>query len=148
MGRIKPQERKNMKNIFDPNIRCTDPDTLQFCLPVSGGRFWYCEPNGFNDLLLPESGSKENRIFQKYMGNPQEFLGNARNDTLLKAIILNRNLWLSGEIDVRDFSEEEKWDMLSGIGLSWDDFDNDADRNQIISELYFESYPMDFRNDN
>ncbi|GAB6013645.1 hypothetical protein [Viscerimonas tarda] len=136
-----------MKNILNPNIRCTDPDTLQFCLPLSGDKFWYCEPNGFNDRLLPCSGSTESLIFQKYMGNPQKFLEDAGKDAALKAIILNRKLWLSGEIDVGNFLEEEKQEMLSSIGYFLNDFDNDADRNQIIAEVYFESYPMDFRND-
>jgi hypothetical protein len=136
-----------MKKLFDKDTHCTDPDSLQFCLPVSEHKFWYCEPNGYNDLLLPKSNSAESRIFDKYAGFPQELLRDAKKETAIKELMLNRQLWLFGEIDVRDFSEEEKTQLLMDYGYRREDFSNEADRNQIISEIYFESYPMDFRND-
>jgi hypothetical protein len=136
-----------MKKIFDKNTCCTDPGSLQFCLPVSDGEFWYCEPNGFNDRLLPGTGSIESLILQKYAGNPQQFLKDAQKDSSVKAFIRDRQLWLSGKIDVKDFSEEEKCELLSDYAYRWEDFSNDSERNQIICEIYFESYPVDFRND-
>jgi hypothetical protein len=74
-------------------------------------------------------------------------LRDAQKEPAVKVFILNRQLWLSGEIDVRDFPEEEKMQLLMDYGYRWEDFGNDTDRNQIISEIYFESCPMDFRND-
>ncbi|MDR3265994.1 MAG: hypothetical protein LBT24_00275 [Tannerella sp.] len=129
-----------MKRLFDKNIQCTDPDTLQFCLPVSEHEFWYCEPNIYNEAL------KGNPVYQRYLGDPQQLLEDFRKDNEVKAFLHNRLLWMSGEIDVRDFSEEEKRKLLADYGSKWDDFDA-AERNQIICENYFESNPMDFRND-
>jgi hypothetical protein len=130
-----------MKRLFDKNIRCTDPDTLQFCLPVSEHEFWYCEPDIYNEAL------KNNPVYQKYLSEPQQLMEDSHKDDAVKSFLRNRRLWMSGEIDVRDFSEEEKRKLLADYGYGWDDFDNDSDRNQIICENYFESNPMDFRND-
>jgi hypothetical protein len=137
-----------MKQLLDANILITDPDSLQFCLPVSEYRFWYCEPNGYNDLALPESDSTESRIFDKYAGYPWELLQDAQKEPAVKRLIQNRQLWLCGEIDVRDFPEEERMQLLADYSYRWEDFSNEAERNQIIAEIYFENYPMDFRYDN
>lgn len=136
-----------MKNILNPGIRCTDPDALQFCLPLSGNKFWYCEPNGFNDLLLRESGSTENEIIARYAGFPRKLLKDAQSGETLKAFLNNRLLWLCGTIDAEDFSNEEKRGLLSEYGYRWEDFNSNMERNQIICEIYFETNPMDFRND-
>ena len=42
-----------MKNLLNPGIEFTDPDTLQFCLPLSDKEFWYCEPNCYRSRSLP-----------------------------------------------------------------------------------------------
>ena len=131
-----------MKKIFDKNTCCTDPDSLQFCLPVSEHEFWYCQPDTGALLSCPE----ESLIHRKYLGNPKKLLEDAKIETAVMAFLQNRQVWLSGEIDVRDFSEEEQRELLSDYGYGWNDFDNDADRNQIICEIYFESFPMDFSN--
>ncbi len=136
-----------MENLLNPNITCTDPDNLQFCLPISEYEFWYCEPNGYNDLLLSDSNSNESQILEKYLGNPKQLLEDAKIDEAVKSFIANRLLWMSGEVDVRYFTQKEKEELLSDYGYSWEDFDNDIERNQIICENYFESNPMDFRND-
>jgi hypothetical protein len=135
-----------MRNLFNENIRCTDPDTLQFCLPVSENKFWYCEPNGYNDSLLPYSKTPESRILEKYLGYPQKMLEDAKADAEIKSFVENRRFWLNGTIDVRDFSKEEKREMIESCGVGWNDFNSNAERNQIICEIYFECYPMDFRN--
>jgi hypothetical protein len=137
-----------MKKLFDDNILFTDPDSLQFCLPISEHRFWYCEPDGYNDLLLPQSNSSESRIFNRYAGYPQELLQDAKKEAEVKRFTLNRQLWLSGTIDVRDFAEEEKTQLLMDYGYRREDFNHDGEIHQIIAEIYFESCPMDFRNDN
>lgn len=136
-----------MENLLNPKIKCTDPDQLQFCLKKSGEEFWYCEPNWYNDKLLPDAKTEERKIIQRYLGNPNRLLNDIKTDEKLKDIILDRHLWLSGSSEIDDFTEEEKHQLLDTYGYSWDDFDNDADRNQIICEIYFEQNPIDFRND-
>ncbi|MDR3266211.1 MAG: hypothetical protein LBT24_01390 [Tannerella sp.] len=130
-----------MEKLFDKNIQYTDPDTLQFCLPVSEHEFWYCEPDICNETWT------DSLVYQKYLGYPQKLLEDSQKDNEVKAFLHNRLLWMSGEIDVRDFSEEEKRKLLADYGYKWDDFNNEAERNQIICENYFESNPLDFRND-
>ena len=131
-----------MEKIFDTNIRPTDPDSLQFCLPVSEHEFWYCQPDMGTLLSCPA----ESLICRKYLGNPKRLLEDAKIEPVVKAFLQNRQVWLSGEMDVRDFSEEEQHKLLADYGYGWNDFDKDADRNQIICEIYFENFPMDFSN--
>lgn len=136
-----------MKNIFNTAIECTDPDQLQFSLKISDNEFWYCEPNCYHNKLLPESDAPEKQLLERYLGYPQKFVEDAQNDEKVKAFVSNRLLWLSGSSEMGDFTEEEKLELLESHGYSWDDFQDDADRNQIICEIYFEQNPMDFRND-
>ncbi|KAA6302832.1 MAG: hypothetical protein EZS26_001002 [Candidatus Ordinivivax streblomastigis] len=136
-----------MKNLFNKNIRCTDPATLQFCLPVSGDKFWYCEPNGFHDSLLPDSSTQERQIYERFIEYPYELLKAAERDAKVKPFLQNKLLWLSGTIDVRDFSDEEKRELAVDYGMTLDGMAAEEERNQLICEFYFESTPMDFRND-
>ena len=57
------------------------------------------------------------------------------------------NLWLEGEIDAADFSQQEQETLLADYGYQWEFFASDAERNQIICENQFEQYPYDYRND-
>jgi hypothetical protein len=134
-----------MKNLFNENIQCTDPDRLQFCLPVSKNKFWYCEPNVFNETLILDT--PQSRIYRQYLGHPEKMMDAAKEDKTVKAFMQNRLLWLNGKIDIRDFDREEEIELLADYGYHWEDFGNDADRNQLLCEHYFESYPMEFRND-
>jgi len=136
-----------MKNLLNPNIQCTDPDNLQFCLKVSNKEFWYCQPNGYYDKLLPESDTVELELLSKYMGHSKNLLEDAEKNVELKAILSNLQLWLTGSIDIDGFNHEEKLELLDDYGYSWDDFSSDAERNQIICENYFEQNLMEFRND-
>jgi hypothetical protein len=135
-----------MENLFNPGIRCTDPDNLQFCLKISDGEFWYCEPNIYHESIYTD-GTPENRLYERYKGNPKQFLIDTRTDENVKQFVNNRHLWLSGSIDADDFTHEEKTELLSGYGYAWDSFSDDSERNQIICENYFEQNPMDFHND-
>lgn len=136
-----------MEKIFNPSIECTDPDQLQFCLRISDKEFWYCEPNWYNDKLMPDAGTPERRLLLKYMGNPKKLLEDAQTDNELKALLANRQLWLHGSSETNDFTEEEKLELLDSYGYTWDSFTDDAGRNQIICEIYFEQNPMEFRYD-
>lgn len=137
-----------MKNLLHhPDIVCTDPDQLQFCLKISDTEFWYCEPNWYNDKLMPDSGTKESDIVEKYTGYPKALLDDAKTDNDLRAFLGNRQLWLHGSSEIKDFSQEEQEELLSGYGYSWSSFPSDAERNQMICENYFEQNPMEFRYD-
>lgn len=128
-----------MKEIFDTDIQCTDPDQLQFCKKLSDTCFWYCTPNIYNDKM-------PNHILEKYLGYPLVLLQDAKNDSEIYSFVTNFQFWLEGEIDVNDFTQEEKEELLDDYGYKWDSFNSDAERNQIICENYFESYPIDFMN--
>lgn len=136
-----------MENILNPGIHCTDPDQLQFCLRISDSEFWYCEPDWYNDKLMPDSDAPEKELLEKYLGYPENMIQDAQKDEKVKALLSNRQLWLTGSSEMDDFTEEEKLEMLDDYGYSWDSFTDDAERNRIICEIYFEQNPMDFRND-
>lgn len=136
-----------MENLFNPAIRCTDPDQLQFCLRISDTEFWYCEPNWFNYKLMPGSETRELALLNNYMGYPDKLLEDALRDEEVKILISNRQFWLTESSEMDDFTREEKIELLEDYGLKWDDFDSNSERNQIICENYFEQNPMDFRND-
>ncbi|MDR1502292.1 MAG: hypothetical protein LBT43_07545 [Prevotella sp.] len=136
-----------MVNLLNPAIQCTDPDNLQFCLKISDKEFWYCEPNTYNEKLLPGSKACELNLLRKYKGYPIRLLKDAATKEDVKEFINNKQLWLSGTVDVNDFSHYEKNELLDNYGYSWYDFTSDTDRNQIICENYFEQNPMEFRND-
>ena len=136
-----------MENLFNPNIECTDPDSLQFCLKISDAEFWYCEPNTYHEKLLPGSKAHELNLLTKYKGYPICLLKDAALKGDVKAFINNRQIWLTGTIDIDDFSDEEKIELLDNYDYQWADFNTDAERNQIICENYFEQNPMEFRND-
>ena len=135
-----------MKNLFNPNIQCTDPDNLQFCLILSDTEFWYCEPNIYNEQIYSD-GTPENTLYKKYKGNPKQLLADAGANAEVKKFVSNRLLWLAGLVDTNDFSTEEKNELLNSYGYAWNTFSDNKERNQIICENYFEENPMEFRND-
>lgn len=129
-----------MENLLNPNIQFTDPDTLQFCLPLSDKEFWYCEPNCSHDKLLPESDSTERIIYNTLCGYPKELIRLSSVVTEVKEFISNRRLWCFGTISIDTIDEKEQLELLSSYGYSWDNFTSDTERNQIICECYFETY--------
>lgn len=135
-----------MNNLLTPNTQCTDPDTLQFCLPISDREFWYCEPNCCHDKLLPESGSVERIIYDTLCGYPKELIRLSSVVIEVEAFISNSKLWRSSNIDIDDLTQEEQLELLDDYGYSWDDFGTDIERNQIICENYFEENYTDFTN--
>lgn len=136
-----------MERLLNPNIKCTDPDQLQFCLKISDTKFWYSQPNLYHTDLLPDADTPASRIYVKYCGYPDELLQAAQTDNDVRNFVINRRLWMEGEIDVNDFSREEQEELLDDYGYKWSEFTNDAERNQIICENHFEQYALDYRND-
>lgn len=136
-----------MENLLNPNIQFTDPDNLQFCLKLSDEEFWYCEPNVYHEKLSPEADSVESLIYDTLSGYPKDLIRLSSVVTEVKEFISNRKLWMTGTIEVDDFDQEEKLELLADYGYKWDGFSSDAERNQIICEIHFESYPFDYRND-
>lgn len=135
-----------MENLFNPRTYSTDPDTLQFCLPCSNTKFWYCQVNDISDRLLPETSTIERFIYDTLCGYPQQLLDLTDKVSEVKAFVTNRRLWHTAYIDVTDIPYEEQLELLSHYALKWDDFNNDMDRNQIICECYFEENICDFDN--
>lgn len=135
---------QGMENLLNPNIEYTDPDTLQFCLPLSDTKFWYCQVNDLQDCLLPKSSSIQCFIFQHFTGEPKALLKMSSLVHEVREFITNHQLWFSDEFDVTDIPPEEQLELLKSYGYSWDDFDSDKDRNQIICEIYFEEQFADF----
>lgn len=136
-----------MENLLNPAIQCTDPDRLQFCLKISDEEYWYCEPNWYHEKLMPYTCNREQELIETYKGNPKLLLRKAQVDDEVKAFVLDRQLWLCGSSEMSDFEPGEPLQLLKDYGYEWDSFNNDAERNQIICEIYFEQHPMDFRQD-
>jgi hypothetical protein len=136
-----------MERLLSPDIECTDPDQLQFCLKISDTEFWYCQPNIYHNDLLPDADTPACCIYNKYCGAPNELFRDAHTDNDVRTFVNDRKLWMEGEIDVNDFSREEQEELLGDYGYKWNDFTSDAQRNQIICENHFEQYPLDYRND-
>jgi len=133
-------KQKNMENLFNPNIQFTDPDTLQFCLPLSDKEFWYCQPNDCHDSLFKDSHSIERLIYEQFSGYPGDLLRLSSLVAEVKEFISNGRFWCSGDISIDDIDEEEQLELLQAYGYSRDSFRTDAERNQIICESYFETY--------
>lgn len=129
-----------MENLLNPSIQFTDPDTLQFCLPLSDKEFWYCEPNCSHDKLLPESDSTERIIYDMLCGYPEELIRLSSVVAEVKEFISNGQLWCSGYISIDEIDESEQFELLQTYGYSRDSFSTGAERNQIICENYFETY--------
>lgn len=129
-----------MKNLLNPNIEFTDPDTLQFCLPLSDKEFWYCEPNCCHDKLLPESNSTERTVYDMLCGYPEDLIRLSSVVSEVKEFISNGRLWCSGDISIDDIDEEERPQLMQAYGYSRDSLGSDAEMNQLICECYFETY--------
>ena len=129
-----------MKNLLNPNIQFTDPDTLQFCLPLSDKEFWYCEPNCSHEKLLPESDSNERIVYDILCGYPEDLLQLSSIVAEVKEFISNGRLWCSGNISIDDIDVEEQLELLQAYGYSWNSFSSEAERNQVLCECYFETY--------
>lgn len=97
-----------MKNLLNPDIEFTDPDTLQFCLPLSDKEFWYCEPSCCHDELLPESDSTERIIYDMLCGYSEDLIRLSSVVSEVKEFISNGRLWCSGDISIDDIDEEER----------------------------------------
>lgn len=135
-----------MENLLNPHTYCTDPDTLQFCLPLSDTEFWYCQVNDFSERLFGDADTMERFIYDLLCGYPNALHDLTAKVSEVKAFATDRRLWNTVYIDVTDFSHEEQLELLSGYGLKWDSFNSDTDRNQIICECYFEENICDFDN--
>lgn len=135
-----------MENLLNPSIQFTDPDTLQFCLPLSDKEFWYCEPNCCHDKLLPESDSTERIIYDTLCGYPEELIRLSSVVAEVKEFTSNGRLWYSGDISIDDIDDKEQLELLQAYGYSRDSFSSDIDRSQIICENYFEENLSDFSN--
>lgn len=135
-----------MENLLNHDIQCTDPDTLQFCLPYSDTEFWYCQVNDTNVKLLPDAQSTEKLIYDILCGYPKGLLNLSKTVTEVNEFISNRQFWFTSDIDVTEFDHEEQLELLKSYGYSWNDFNSDVDRNQIICECYFEENICDFDN--
>lgn len=133
-----------MENLLNPSIVYTDPDTLQFCLIISDTEFWYCQIDDSQDCLLPDSNSIQSFIFKHFTGEPKALLEMSSQVHEVREFITNCQLWFSDEFDVTNIPPEEQLELLKGYGYSWDDFDSDKDRNQIICEIYFEEELNDY----
>lgn len=131
-----------IENLLNPNIQFTDPDTLQFCLPLSEKEFWYCQPNECHDSLLEDNDTViiERLIYEQLSGYPKDLLRLFSLVTEVKEFISNGRLWCSGNINIDDIDEEEQFELLTTYGYSRDSFSTDAEYNQIICECYFETY--------
>lgn len=129
-----------MKNLLNPDIQLTDPDTLQFCLLLSDKVFWYCEPNCCHDKLLPESNSIERIIYDTLCGYPEELIRLSSVVAEAKEFISNGRLWCSGDIGIDEIDEEEQIELLRSYGYSRDSFSSEAERTQVICECCFETY--------
>ena len=121
-----------IENLLNPNIQYTDPDTLQFCLPLSDTKFWYCQVND---------------CYERLCGYPEKLLHLANKVIEVKEFITNHRYWHTGEIDVTELDHEEQLELLKGYGYSWDDFTSEAERNQIICECHFEENIREYEND-
>ena len=136
-----------MNRLFTPGIACTDPDSLQFCLRISESEYWYCQPNIYHRDLLAGADTPAQHILDRYLGDPDAFLRDMHTDAEVRAFASDRMLWMEGEIDAADFSQQEQETLLADYGYKWKSFASDAERNQIICENHFEQYPLDYRND-
>ena len=133
--------------LLNPNIQYTDPDTLQFCLPLSDTKFWYCQVNDCYERLMPDAETPESLIYDILCGYPEKLLHLANKVIEVKEFITNRRYWHTGEIDVTEFDHEEQLELLRSYGYSWNDFTSDVDRNQIICECDFEENIREYGND-
>lgn len=129
-----------IENLLNPDIQFTDPDTLQFCLPLSDKEFWYCQPKECHDSLFESSDTIERLIYEQFSGYPKDLLRLSSVVTEVKEFISNGRLWCSGNISIDDIDEEEQLELLRAYGYSWDSFSCEAERNQVICECYFETY--------
>lgn len=136
-----------MNRLFTPGIECTDPDSLQFCLRISESEYWYCQPNIYHKDLFTGADTPARHILDRYLGYPDAFLRDMHTDAEVRAFTSDRMLWMEGEIDAADFSQQEQETLLADYGYKWESFASDAERNQIICENHFEQYPLDYRND-
>lgn len=133
-----------MKNLLNPNAQYTDPDTLQFCLPLSDKVFWYCQPNDCLADIFPEFDSMTQLIRTHFTGYPEELIRLSSVVTEVREFMSDSRLWCSGDVSIDDIEYEEQLELLQSYGYSWDSFSSDAERNQIICENYFETNITDF----
>lgn len=135
-----------MENLLSPHIECTDPSTLQFCLALSDTEFWYCQINDSNENLLPDSNSNAKFLFEQFRHCPKDMIRLATIVHEVREFISDKRLWYSDAFDVGDITQKEKEDLSISYGYSWNSFDSDRERNQLICESYFETYLTDFEN--
>mgnify|MGYP003623248592 FL=1 len=128
-----------MNRLFQPGIQFTDPDQLQFCLPISEHEFWYCE------LDQTDPDSDVHRILIKYGGQPEKLLEDAETNLHIKEFVFNRTNWVQATIDTREITPSECADLLIAYAENPDDYEEGADCNQLIAEMYFETNINQFR---
>lgn len=136
-----------MENLLNPRTMCTDPDTLQFCLPLSDTEFWYCQANDLNKRVFPGAETVEKIIYDTLCGYPFALFALAKTVSEIKEFISNHCFWYTGNININSITHTEKFKLLSSYGYSWNDFSSDAERSQIICECYFEENIIEFKND-
>jgi len=130
-------------NLFHPNIECTDPDTLQFCIRLSETSFWYCE---FDQTALCELETEcYEELYNKYEGYPEQLIADAMSNPEVLEFVNNKSLWISTTIDIEDIDAEEHTSLFDTYGMNPSDFKTPQELNQILAEMYFEIYIEDFK---
>lgn len=101
-----------MENLLSPNILYTNSDILQFCLPLSDTKFWYCQVDDCHKRLMPDAETPERLIYDTLCGYPEKLLDLANKVIEVKEFIVNYRYWHTSEMDVTEFDHKEQLELL------------------------------------
>lgn len=143
---VYPKNNPNWKtrNILLPEIIFTDPEKLQFCLPISDIGFWFCEFDRQQLRYIPNS--TEHQWYNYYKGNPKKLVDDAKENSVLLMFIEANKLWIRAAIDVRDLKFDEIRSLFKEYDLKIDDYPIGRECNQMIAKMYYETHINEFRN--
>lgn len=123
------------------NVICY-PGLLCFCAPLSDTEFLYCRFH--RQQLQYIRNSVEEKWFKYYKDQPAQLISDCKENKAVRKFADAHKLWIVATIDVNDITVKEATELFKVYQIAEDDYRQGQERNQVISEMYFEQHLAEF----
>lgn len=132
-------EPGTIKEFFQcTDVKCTDPDNLQFSLQIAPGQYLYLESPYAS---YPSGVLQANPVYfllARYFGFPDTFIKDAQAGNLDH--LLHTKDWKFGRITFNEIPEVIRTSVATTYGIEIQTCNNPEEYQQLICEAYFETH--------
>ena len=119
-----------VKIVKDPNVVCTDPSSLQYCLKISDTEYMFCEPDYASFIDDLDTISFVNYLTPKHIKTMN-----------VSHMFFETKYWKYGTVDTESITNNDIMSIADTYGYKKLDLMVD---NALLAECYFETNINDF----